>query len=134
MASLKHTVLIAEDDEVNYYFMEKVLSKEFELMHAVSGEEAVKLFMDNAEISVILMDIKMPGEFDGLEATRKIREINKQIPIIAQTAFAMESDKIKAKDAGCNDYISKPFSPGQLISLIKKYCKTNDDLFSIHKN
>ncbi len=118
----RHTLLIAEDDEVNYYFMESILSKEFELLHAENGEETLKLLKENPEISLILMDIKMPGEFDGYETTQKIREINQQIPIIAQTAYAMESDKMKALDAGCNDYISKPYSPNDLRSLIRQYC------------
>ena len=121
---LKQTVLIAEDDEVNYYFLENILSKEFKLLHATNGEDAIKLFHENEDISLVLMDIKMPGEYDGFDTTRKIRKINQQIPIIAQTAYAMESDKIKALDAGCNDYISKPYSPGNLKSLIRKYCKT----------
>jgi CheY-like chemotaxis protein/two-component sensor histidine kinase len=123
----KHTLLIAEDDEVNYYFMESILSKEFELLHAESGTETLKLLKENPEISLILMDIKMPGEFDGYETTQKIREINQQIPIIAQTAYAMESDKMKALDAGCNDYISKPYSPNDLRLLIQQYCGQNEN-------
>lgn len=118
----KYTLLIVEDDEVSYYFMELILSKEFKLIHARSGEEAIQLFNDNTQISVVLMDIKMPGKFDGLEATKKIRETNQQIPIIAQTAYATELDKTKALDAGCDDYISKPYSPAELKALIRKYC------------
>ena len=121
-------MLITEDDEVNFYFLEKVLSKEFKLLHAVSGQEAIKLFKDNPEIALILMDIKMPGKYNGFEATRKIREINREIPIIAQTAYAMESDKTKALEAGCNDYISKPYSPAELNSLIKNYCRRKGDV------
>ena len=66
------------------------------------------------------MDIKLP-EMDGYEATRKIREFNKDIVIIAQTAFALIGDREKAIEAGCNDYISKPISKDILIKLIKKY-------------
>ena len=72
------------------------------------------------------MDIKLPGNYDGLDATRIIREMNQEVPIIAQTAYAMESDKTKALEAGCNDYISKPYSPGNLKSLIRKYYNTVD--------
>ncbi len=122
--SFNHTILIAEDDEVNYYFLETILSKEYNLIHAVNGEEAVNLFIENPGISLILMDIKMPGEYDGLEATRKIKEINSQVPIIAQTAYAMEADKTEALEAGCIEYITKPFNVKNIISVVKKYCKT----------
>jgi CheY-like chemotaxis protein len=69
------------------------------------------------------MDVKMPGEYDGLEATRRIRQIKADIPIIAQTAFAMDMDKTRAIESGCNDYISKPYNSVKLKSLIKKYLK-----------
>ncbi len=121
--SLKYTLLIAEDDDVNYYFLETILSKEYNLIHAVNGEEAVRLFTENPEISLVLMDIKMPGEYDGLVATQKIKEIKKQVPIIAQTAYAMEADKTAALEAGCSEYITKPFNVDNIISLIRKYCK-----------
>ena len=120
----KPTLLIAEDDEVNYYFLENILSKEFRLLRAKNGEKTVELFRDNPEVALILMDIKMPGDYDGFETTRKIREKNQMVPIIAQTAYAMESDKMKVLEAGCTDYISKPYSPNKLISLVKKYCGT----------
>ncbi len=112
-----------EDDEVNFYFLETILSKEFNLIHAISGEQAVKLVKDNPEISLVLMDIKMPGKYDGLVATQKIKEINPQIPVVAQTAYAMESDKIKAYNAGCVDYITKPFNVDKIIAVVQKYCK-----------
>ena len=123
----KYTLLVAEDDDVNYYFLEQILSKKFKLIHAESGEEAIQLFNDNPQISLVLMDIKMPGEYDGLEATRKIRKNNKDVPIIAQTAYATESDKIKALEAGCSDYISKPYSPVNLNALIRKFCGMNTE-------
>ena len=118
-----YTILIAEDDEVNTFLMKIMLSKDFRLLHATTGEEAIQMLNDNPDISLILMDIKMPGKFDGLEATRKIRLFNKEIPIIVQTAYAQTTDKIKAIDAGCSDYISKPFNASQLKSIIRKYCK-----------
>jgi CheY-like chemotaxis protein len=68
------------------------------------------------------MDVKMP-EMDGLEATRLIRAFNQSIPIIAQTAYAMSDDEQKAKEAGCNDYISKPIRRKALIDMIEKYTK-----------
>lgn len=65
----------------------------------------------------------MPGKYDGLEATRKIRQINHEVPIIAQTAYAMEIDRIRALASGCNDYIAKPFRAQSLIALLGKYLK-----------
>ncbi len=123
--STKHTLLIAEDDEVNYYLLEKILIEEFQLIHASNGEEAVKLFMNNPGISLVLMDIKMPGEFNGIEAARKIRKINKTVPIIAQTAHAMDFDKKEAYEAGYNDYIAKPFKSKHLLSQLRKYIIAN---------
>ncbi len=117
------TVLIAEDDEVSYYYLENVLSAEFDLLHAFDGEQAVQLFSERPDVSLVLMDIKMPGEIDGLEATQKIRQMNQQVPIIAQSAFVQEADKNKAFNAGCNDYLTKPYNSGQLISMVKKHCR-----------
>jgi PAS domain S-box-containing protein len=119
----KPVVLIAEDDKVNYYLLETILSKDFKILHAENGEEAIDLFQKNNEIALILMDIKMPGVYNGLDATRKIRETNNQIPIIAQTACAIDSDKSKAMESGCNDYISKPYSPDELKLIIQKHLK-----------
>ncbi|WP_319501661.1 PAS domain S-box protein [uncultured Draconibacterium sp.] len=115
------TILIAEDDKINFMLLERILSKDYNLIHAANGEEAVRLLFENPNVSLVLMDIKMPGEYDGLEATRLIRQKNTAIPIIAQTAYAHSSDKIKAIDSGCNDYITKPFNAEQLKSIIKKY-------------
>jgi hypothetical protein len=114
-------ILIAEDDEVNYLLIEEILSKfSFKTTRAVTGEEAVKKCKENPDISMIFMDIKMP-DMDGLEATRKIREFNKEIPIIAQTAYAMISDRKNALDAGCNDYISKPIKLSDIDEMVRKY-------------
>jgi two-component system, cell cycle response regulator DivK len=73
---------------------------------------------------LILMDIQMP-QLDGLSATKIIREKNTRVPIIAQTAYAFTSDRIKSLNAGCNDYLSKPTKPGELISLVYKYLSEN---------
>lgn len=114
-------ILVAEDDDINYYLIERLLGREFDILHAKTGEDAVKLFNDNPAISLILMDIKMPGEYDGLEAVRRIRKSHHDIPIIAQTAFTMDADKNKAIKAGCNEVITKPFNTNELYNLINKY-------------
>jgi len=120
------TLLIAEDDESSYLYLKIILEKEnFVLIHTVDGEETIEAVRNNPGISLVLMDIKMPG-MDGLEATAEIRKFNKTIPIIAQTAYALSDDDEKAKEAGCNDYISKPINRSKLIELIEKY--TNEQI------
>ena len=115
------TILIAEDDEFSFTYIENILKNQpIKLLHANNGREAIKLLHENQNVSCILMDIKMP-EMDGLEATQQIRQFNKSIPIIAQTAFALEGDKEKAINAGCNDYLTKPINKNELIQLIQKY-------------
>ena len=91
-----------------------------EILIAKTGIEAVAACRNNPDIDLILMDIEMP-EMDGYEAARQIRLFNQDVIIIAQTAFALIGEREKAIAAGCNDYISKPFSKTSLISLLKKY-------------
>lgn len=88
-------------------------------MEAATGAEAVEVCRNNPDIDLILMDIKMPV-MDGLEATRQIRQFNKNVIIIAQTAFGLPGDREKAIEAGCNDYIAKPIEIALLLELIQK--------------
>jgi CheY-like chemotaxis protein len=115
------TILIAEDEIVNYMFLE-VLFEETgaTLIHAADGLQAIDAVRANPDIKIVLMDIKMPN-VNGLDATRQIKAIRPQLPVIAQTAYAMQDDEYKALQAGCNDYISKPIDANKLISLMKKY-------------
>jgi CheY-like chemotaxis protein len=117
------TILIAEDEIVNYMFLE-VLFEETgaTLIHACDGQQAIDAVKNNSNIDLILMDIKMPN-VNGLDATRQIKAIRSQLPIIAQTAYAMQDDEYKALQAGCNEYISKPIDANKLIGLMKKYLK-----------
>jgi hypothetical protein len=117
----KLKVLIVEDDvtsEMLISLMIKSFSKE--IISKTTGSEAVEACRNNPDLDLILMDIKMP-DMDGYEATRKIREFNKEIIIIAQTAFGLSSDREKAIEAGCNDYISKPLNLAFLRELIQKH-------------
>ena len=111
-------ILIAEDDETNFYYLNALLKKETDahILHAVNGKEAVELFRSNGAIKLILMDIKMP-EMDGFEATRQIKQINKTIPVIAITAYAMSGDEERIISAGFDGYLSKPLTK---MSLLKK--------------
>ena len=93
-----------------------------EVLHAETGIEALRLFMNTPDIDLVLMDMKMP-EMDGFEATRQIRGFNKDVIIIAQTAYGLSGDREKALDAGCNDYIAKPIIREELFALIQKYFK-----------
>jgi CheY-like chemotaxis protein len=90
------------------------------VLRATNGKEVITLFKANPDISLILMDIKM-SELSGLDVTRQIRKFNKTVPIIAQTAYAYASDKEKAIEAGCDDYIVKPINKNKLIQLIQKH-------------
>jgi hypothetical protein len=114
-------ILIVEDDEIS----EKLISigvKRFcsKVLIARTGIEAIEACRINPDIDLILMDMKMP-EMDGYEATRQIRQFNKDVIIVAQTAFAMFHDRQKVMDAGCNDYFQKPISGEQLMALTQKY-------------
>lgn len=119
----KLKILIAEDDKISQKLLSFLLSPIcIELLIAQNGEEAVQLCKDNPEIDLVLMDIQMPI-MNGLEATRQIRLFNKNIAIIAQTAFALSSDGGKIIDAGCNRYINKPIKKENLYNAIKECLK-----------
>ncbi|HKJ79134.1 MAG TPA: PAS domain S-box protein, partial [Prolixibacteraceae bacterium] len=119
----KISVLIAEDDDTSRYHLELLLENKTKKMYfAKTGIEAVKLCKENPDIDIILMDIKMP-DMDGYESTQKIRSFNKTIPIVAQTAFALEGDREKAFEAGCNGYISKPLDANELLQILSELTK-----------
>jgi CheY-like chemotaxis protein len=114
-------VLVAEDDEFSYLFLQTALEKEnMRVIRARTGEEAIEIFRNNPGIKMILMDFKMPG-MGGYEATRQIRAMDPDIPIIAQTAYALSGDRQKALDAGCNAYISKPIRKEVLMRTIQQF-------------
>ncbi len=118
----KKTVLVAEDDEVSFKLLRTILNNEnIKVVRAKDGIEAVEMYKKyRSELLLIFMDIKMPF-LDGLDATRQIRVLDKNIPIIAQTAFALSGDNEKAIEAGCNDYLTKPIKYHELQSIIEKY-------------
>lgn len=112
-------ILIAEDTDSNYDLLNAILSKQYRLVRANDGMEAVLLY-DEVKPDLILMDIKMPN-LDGLEATKIIRELSATVPIIAQSAFAYEHDVKAAMEAGCNDFIAKPIAQSKLKEVINKW-------------
>jgi CheY-like chemotaxis protein len=112
----KPKILIAEDTQSNFALMNAILKNDFELHRAINGIEAVRK-CQSIKPDLILMDVKMP-HIDGLEATRRIRTFDKNVPIIAVTAFAFEQDRRSAMAAGCNGYLTKPISGNVLKDII----------------
>ena len=117
----KYTVLIAEDEEINYLFMSEVLySMNLNVLHAANGEEAVEMCKTNPQINIVLMDIKMP-KMNGYDATKLIKKMKPDLPIIAITAFALSEDRNKALLAGCDNYLPKPVKADKLIASVNDY-------------
>lgn len=119
----KITILIAEDHESNYRLIESILKKDYNLVHAWNGEEAVSMFREHNP-QLILMDINMPV-MDGYEATREIRKYSTRVPIVAITAFAYASDEQKVMENGFDAYMAKPINANQLkreiTSILKQH-------------
>ncbi|MBT3386049.1 MAG: PAS domain S-box protein [Prolixibacteraceae bacterium] len=120
---LSHKTLIVEDDMASDIYL-GVLAKNFsnEVIHVPSGNEAVKACLNNPGIDLVLMDISLP-DITGYEATRRIRESNKNVIIIVQTAYTLSNTREKAIEAGCNAYISKPIRPDLLSDIIEEQLK-----------
>ena len=115
-------ILVIEDHEENRRIMHDLLtSAGYEIIEAVTGEEGVT-FAETHRPDLILMDIQLPG-LDGYEATRRIKAnpALQQIPIIAVTSYALSGDDVKAREAGCDGYVTKPFSPRTLLAKIREY-------------
>jgi two-component system cell cycle response regulator DivK len=115
-------ILVVEDQEDNRRIMRDLLtSAGYEVIEAVTGEEGVAA-AETHRPDLILMDIQLPG-LDGYEATRQIKANPdlEHIPIIVVTSYALSGDDVKAFEAGCNAYVSKPFSPRQLLAKIREY-------------
>jgi len=116
-------ILIVEDDFASELMLEMMIEDYCKLpLIATNGLEAIRLCEENPDIKIVLMDIRLP-ELNGYEATKKIREFNKDVIIIAQTSYAFPDDREKAITAGCNDYISKPYNKSDLTELLKKWSK-----------
>ena len=116
-------ILIAEDVESNFLYLKAVLSKlNATVFWAKNGLEAVAICNPENAIDLVLMDLQMP-EMNGYEATRVLKKIYPELPIIAQTAFAMSDDREKAMDAGCDDYLAKPIKSKDLLFVVGKFIK-----------
>lgn len=115
-------ILVVEDQEDNRRILRDLLtSVGYEIIEAVTGEEGVAL-AETGRPDLILMDIQLPG-IDGYEATRRVRAnpTTRQVTIIAVTSYALSGDDVEAREAGCTDYVPKPFSPRALLAKIRQY-------------
>ena len=110
-----------EDDEISEQLI-RIGIKNFggEILLATNGLQAIEVCHDNPDIDLVMMDIRLP-EIDGYETTRRIRKFNKNLVIIAQTAYGLHGDREKALAAGCNDYFAKPFEKNMFSEIINKY-------------
>jgi PAS domain S-box-containing protein len=114
-------IIIAEDVEANFELMEALLKKTgINILWAKDGSEAVKIFTWNKKIDLILMDIQMPV-LNGLEATRQIKKVDPDMPVIALTAFTLSENQEKIFDAGCDSFLAKPIKQYELLDMIEKY-------------
>jgi CheY-like chemotaxis protein len=113
-------ILIVEDEHINFRYLQEILKKtQAQIIRAENGHDAVDI-AKNSQLDLILMDIKLPV-MDGYEATKQIREFNKDIPIIAQTAYVMSGEEEKTRQVGCNDYLTKPLRIKTVLDTLSKY-------------
>ena len=114
-------ILVAEDEDSNYELVKIVLQQRYRLVRAVNGIEAVT-YCEDERPDLILMDIRMP-DMNGLDATRIIKEVNHDIPIVALSAYAFDENMREAKAAGCDEFMAKPFRVEDLLDVVQKYIK-----------
>ena len=120
------TILIAEDDNINFLLFQKIIqSRNYNIIRAVNGQEAVDMCINNPSIDLVLMDIKMPI-MNGFEALEEIKEIRPELIVIAQTAYSSSEDEEKIYKAGFYGYLIKPISKEKLFEMI-------DDVFRVKK-
>ena len=119
---MNKTILVVEDHEDNRRIMRDLLmSSGYEVIEAVTGEEGVTA-AETYRPDLILMDVQLPG-LNGYEATRRIKANPdlQSIPIIVVTSYALSGDDVKAFEAGCDAYVTKPYSPRELLARIRKF-------------
>jgi CheY-like chemotaxis protein len=116
---VKKKILVAEDEDSNYELVKIVLQKRYRLLRAHNGIEAVTI-NEEEHPDLILMDIRMP-EMNGLDATRIIKEVSGETPVIALSAYAFEENIREAKQAGCDEFMAKPFKVENLIEMVRSY-------------
>ncbi len=119
-----HTILVVEDEEINYLYIQALFEEKthpkFNIIHAKNGKEAVDICLQHKHVDLVLMDLKLPV-MGGEEATRKIKLIRPDLPVIAQTAYSSQSNITQALENGCDNFISKPLDKKKLFELISNY-------------
>ncbi|WP_461631285.1 ATP-binding protein [Labilibaculum euxinus] len=123
-------ILVVEDDETNFKYIEAALKPtKVKILHTISGNKAIELSLKNPTINLVLMDLRLP-DINGLEATQSIKKMRDNLPIIAQTANAFREDRSKSIEAGCDDFIAKPFDEKKLLATINKHLKKGNRLLN----
>jgi len=113
--------LVAEDEDYNYQYIKHILGKQnVRLIHVTTGKQAVEVSRANPQIDLVLMDIKMP-EMDGCEAAKQIKAFQPRLPIIAQSAYAMDSEKEQFGGSFFDEYLVKPININELRMKIKQF-------------
>ncbi len=125
-ASSHGVVLIVEDEDYNYNYLSQILELEnYDYIIADDGQKAIDFVKEGRKIDIILMDVRLPG-IDGIEASRQIKSINPHIPIIAQTAYNLDTDEDRLMEQYCDDYIQKPIVSKALIKKIRALLEENN--------
>lgn len=120
------TILLVEDEEVNYMYIKELLANTgINLIHVITAEEAISICKSDVSVDLILMDMRLPG-INGFDATRLIKRIRPETPIIAQTAYAMENEKKQCLEAGCDYYMTKPFDQDVLLEVLQEYLQLSN--------
>jgi len=118
---LNKVILVAEDEPANYLFVEKVFnSTQIQIIRAHDGQEAIDLVKSNPAIDIVLMDIYMPN-IDGFEATKVIKSLKPDLPVIAQTCYDGDIDYKLIEGAGFDSFIRKPININKLLAIVAKY-------------
>jgi len=117
-------ILIVEDIPSNFQLLEAYLAPTgARIIHATNGSTAYEIFRSRTDINLVLMDLRLP-DTNGLAVTKMIRRINTSVPIVAQTAYAMPTDRMECLTSGCNDYIAKPIRRADFLHVIGKYVQS----------
>lgn len=119
--SKKHKIIIAENDETSFFYYKEVISEfNVEIIWANNGKQAVELFTENQDVSLIIMDIEMPI-LDGLDATKEIRKLSSNVPIVVLTSYALRTYKEKAEELKADKFLNKPIRASELVAVVNEF-------------